>query len=111
MPVGPRLTGTAPVRGCAPAERWGATKQEATRRDRPAIASTTLVAAAASAYGPVGHSAVTRASSRRRDGSSTNRVSASPATVASAHAITVWAGGTPSTDSDTSRGDPLTASA
>ena len=38
-------------------------------------------------------------------------MSAKPATVASAHGITVCAGGTPSTDSETSLGDPLTASA
>src|SRR5712692_6284607 len=68
MPVDPSLTGMAPVRVFVPAAVSGATKQLAMRRDRPAIASTTIVAAEASACGPDGHSAATRPARRRRDG-------------------------------------------
>src|SRR3954452_463593 len=59
MPAGPSLTGIAPVRRLSAASgdaASGATKQLATRRERPAIASSTLVTAAASAYGPGGQS-------------------------------------------------------
>src|SRR4051812_10663216 len=69
------------------------------------------VAAAASAYGPRGHSALTRAASRRRDGSSSSRVNARPANVASDQGTTMCSGGTPTIVSATSRGEPLTASA
>src|SRR6059058_2382859 len=48
---------------------------------------------------------------RRRVGPSSDRVSAKPAIVASSHGTTMWVGGTPSTDSATSFGDPLAASA
>ena len=81
MPVDPSLTGMASVRVFVPAAVSGATKQLAMRRDRPDIASTTIVAAEASACGPDGHNAATRPARRRREGSSTRRVSANPAIV------------------------------
>src|SRR5436305_1174463 len=111
MPAGPSLAGIAAVRARAPLARSGATKHDTARRERPHMASTAVVAAAASAYGAAGHKAVIRAASLRRDGSSTRRVNARPATVASAQGITVFAGGTPSTDKAMSRGDPFTDSA
>ena len=112
MPAGPSLTGIAPVRVRAPAEsvRRDEARRDAgaTGRPSPRRSSSPRRRArkARSATAPR-----SRALRRRRDGSSTRRVSAKPATVASSHGITVCAGGTPSTDSATSRGDPSTASA
>ena len=89
MPSALKRTGSAAVRARVPDAVSGATKQLATRRDRPAIASTTAAAAEASAYGPGGHNAAMRAASLRRDGSSIWRLSAKPPIVASSHGITV----------------------
>ena len=49
MPSALKRTGSAAVRARVPDAVSGATKQLATRRDRPAIASTTAAAAEASA--------------------------------------------------------------
>ena len=68
-------------------------------------------AAAASAYGPGGHSAAMRALRRRRDGSVSIRVSVKPASVAASQVTTSCAGGTPTIESPTSSGDASSSSA
>ena len=79
MPSKLSRAGSAAVRVRLPSAASGATKQLTTARVRPDIASTALVAAEASAYGPGGHNAPIRAPTRRRVGSSRSFVSAKPA--------------------------------
>ena len=89
-----------------PAESSGATKQQPRRRDRPTSALDDLRRRRSRARRDrAARAPDAGGQSRRRAGSSTKRASARPATVALSHDTTMRAGGTPRTDSETSRGD------